>query len=367
MYLEFTTAPRHLMFGQASKIPYNKHNKPVLLAAFVLPMVLFLVSCAGGSPQWRKAEGAVWGTTYSIKYYSSRDLSDSIIAEMRLVEQSLSMFDPNSNVSRINSRLTDTMTLMTAEVFIEARAVSERSGGMFDPTVGPLVDLWGFGRDRDVPAVMPDSLAVAGRLAGVGISDCSFDIAANRIRLKNAGTQLDFSAIAKGYGVDCVGNVLVRNGVEDFLVEIGGEMSLCGKNPEGNDWHVRIVSPESGRVGNVPLCTLDLTDCCVATSGNYRNFRTLDDGTVVGHTISPITGYPVVTDVRQATVISSRCITADAIATACMAMGSEPALKMADRMSDVSLLLVTVAPDGSMHTIKYGPVFNTSDPLVEAL
>lgn len=344
------------MFSGKSKI-----RTLALLAA----LVALLAASSCRRAQWRTAEGVVWGTTYNITYFSDKDLTDSIVAEMRLVEKSLSMFDPTSNVSRINARQTDTLTNMTYEVFVDARAISNVSGGMFDPTVGPLTDLWGFGRKGRKLEAVPDSMTIAEALAGVGIAQCTVSSSTRRIHLKTPGTELDFSAIAKGYGVDCVGNVLTRNHVKDFLVEIGGEMTMEGLNRDGKPWHIQIVSPESGPDSNVPLCSLDLTGCSVATSGNYRNFHVLPDGSKIGHTLSPLTGYPIVTDVMQATVISPRCIIADALATACMAMGSDAALNMISANPEISVLMVTAGPGGKLRKILFGAAFDAPSPRME--
>lgn len=324
------------------------------MAVLMMTITLAVTGCA--DKQWRRAQGSAWGTTYTITYFGACDLGDSIVAEIARVDSELSMFNAESNVSRINAGITDIMTSMTAEVFRESVNLNAISNGMFDPTVGPLTELWGFGSKTFDPERAVDSSAVQHCLGAVGIADCALG-ADCRVVKKRGDTRFDFGAIAKGYGVDCVANVLKRNGVTDYLVEIGGEMAMSGNGPSGDEWYVQIDSPESGSSGHVALTKVRLTDCCIATSGNYRNTRTLADGRRVGHIISPVTGYPVATDVLSVTIIAKKCVTADALATAAMAMGSDAALRMLSASPCISALLQVSRPDGTVATLTYGPTF----------
>lgn len=184
------------------------------------------------------------------------------------------------------------------------------------PLVGPLVDLWGFGSPGDRPE--PDSAAVRRTLQLTGMNKTDMR---GPVVKRAPGMKFDFAAIAKGYGVDRVAEMLRRNGCENYLVEVGGDVAALGLNPRGEVWHVKIEMPDGGDGGSM----LELDDMCVATSGNYRNYRERPDGSRYGHTISPLTGYPVMTDVLSASVVAPTCATADALATACMAMGAEAA------------------------------------------
>lgn len=285
-------------------------------------LIIFISAIALAScsvPDYKKAEGVMWGTAYHIVYKSDRDLSDTIVAEMRNVELALSMFDPASNVSQINARSTCIASPYLKSVMSVANRVHSAGGGMFDPTVAPLVDLWGFGRKGSETPV-PDSVQISEALSKVGLS---------RIRLSGdsilmpEGMELDFSAIAKGFGVDCVAAALRRNGSTDYMVEIGGEVSLSGVNTYGKDWRIMVESPVDSVVGSQDV--LQLSNCAVATSGNYRNKRNISTDSVVGHTINPLTGYPMQTAILSATVIAPSCVLADALATALMATGPESA------------------------------------------
>lgn len=327
----------------------------LLFTAMVAQLVL---SACSGPKSWHKTTGVVWGTSYSITYEGPRNLDDSITAILAQVENSLSAFKPSSNISAINRDETDVMTSMTAEVFTEAQRVSKISGGYFDPTVAPLVNLWGFGyRDPLTDGEAPDSAAIEAALERVGIDGCRVDPLTGEVTRKHRHTEFDFSAIAKGYGVDCVARMLSRNGCENYLVEIGGEMAMAGHNPYRQLWRIQIDSPmQTDSVQHAPLRVLQLTDCAMATSGNYRNWRTLSDGTVVSHTISPKTGRPVRSTTLSATVIAPQCITADALATACMAMPLDQARAMIVKQPEISVLLV-ISHGDSLKQLTFGPVF----------
>lgn len=313
---------------------------------FLCALGLMLGACA--SDQWRIAEGATWGTTYHITYKADRNLNDSILKVMSDVESSLSMFSPTSTVSRLNAGQTDSIDPFFEAVFYLARKVSDASGGKFDPTVAPLVDLWGFGR-KGRETTVPDSATVAFALERVGINRC--EVIDGRIVKGHPLTEFDFSAIAKGYGVECIADMLLRNGCKDFMVEIGGEIQLAGHNPKGQLWRIQIDAPSADSVpGDSAVTVLKLTDCGIATSGNYRNYRSVGTDSIMGHTIDPTTGYPAPTRIASATVIANSCALADALATALMASSPDSAALIVRRFSATRAILVMA--DGSCATIE---------------
>ena len=325
--------------------------------ALMAALCLALCSCGGSrEPEYRKAEGMAWGTTYHITYKNARDLADTIAAEIARIDSTLSPFCPGSLISRVNAGDT---TVRADRGLAEVMALSQRvcriSGGAFDPTVAPLVNLWGFGYAQGA-ADVPDSTAIDSALRSVGILDCSVT-PDGRVIKKSPATEFNFSAVAKGYGVDRVAEALRRCGCEDYMVEIGGEIALRGRNSRGEDWHIQIDAPESGPDGEVvhnSMALLALTDCCIATSGNYRNYRSTSAGTV-GHTISPATGRPVATSTLSATIIAPDCALADALATASMAMPADSARAMLEA-EGVRAILAVAAPDGSLSIIKIGDI-----------
>lgn len=238
-----------------------------------------------------------------------------------MIDTELSMFNPSSTVSRVNSGRADTVSPHFRRVFLISKRINHLSGGVYDPTVGPLSDLWGFGPHDSKSEPTEDDITRA--LGTVGISDCSID-SAGRISRKSPQTVFDFSSIAKGYGIDCVADTLEALGAHNYMIEIGGEVLACGLSPKGRPWRIQIDSPLSG-LGHERLGVIELgpEKMAVASSGNYRNIRQRADGSLYGHTLSPISGHPVEGRVVAATVLASDCTTADALATACMA-SAEP-------------------------------------------
>lgn len=311
----------------------------------------FVLSACSNSTEWRSVEGATWGTTYHITYCADKSLDDSIVAVMRAVELEVSPFEPASVIAHINNHTSDSVSPMFATIFRESQRVNRISNGAFDPTLAPLINLWGFGYAHP-DSLSCDSADVARTMQLVGIADCS--ITNGCIVRKHHDTQFNFSAIAKGFGVDCVAAMLKRNGCTDYLVEIGGEMSLSGANPNGKDWRVQIDDPVASATQHRQYALVNLTDCCIATSGNYRNFHTLADGTRVAHTISAVTGYPITTSTLSVTIIAPTCMTADALATACMAMPLDQAKKMIEAEHNTSALFV-IADADTCRTVIAGP------------
>lgn len=306
---------------------------------FLLFFALLACSC-GRKAQWHHEQGVVWGTTYSIKYEGQVDLTDSIQEQLRAVDSHLSMFNAASDVSRLNRGETLAPDTMLRQVLACARQVHAASGGTFDPTIGPLVNLWGFGtRNNRENAQAPAQTAIDSALTLVGLDNV---VAGPKgtLRLALPGMTLDLSAIAKGYGIDCVARMFRRNGVENYMIEIGGEVACLGLNPEGKKWRIAIDRPDVEGYDHDQLQVIDMTASNVATSGNYRNKRLLADGSVASHTLSPHTGRPVQTQTLSVTVAAPTCMLADALATACMAMPYPQAREMIESQPDVFALFV---------------------------
>lgn len=329
------------------------------LIRFVGAILTGAFVCAAQSCDSRKPfhtmKGIVWNTTYSITYSSNVELDDSVTATMKRVEMSVSAFNDSSVVSRVN-RGEDVMTdTLFRRVFAESQRINTLSRGAFDPTVGPLIELWGFGRNRE--AAPPSQEAIDSASLSVGMAGCYLTHDLHVVK-KTPDTRFNFSAIAKGYGCDMIGDMLRRNGVNDFMVEIGGEIVVSGRNPRGTSWRIMIDAPveSADSVVHQRMAVIEPDSCCgIATSGNYRNFHEVD-GMVYGHTINPFTGRPAQSEVLSVTVIAPECITADALATACMVMPLDSARAMIRSVGGASALMVTGAPDGS-RTIVTTPGF----------
>lgn len=329
MFLLFSTSDFVLLPGFIT-FARMKHFFLWLLAAVAL------TGCS--SQQFRTLSGGVWSTVYNITYRGSADLTDSVVAVLNSIDASLSAFNDTSLVVKLNRSAEGVMAdPLLAEVFRVSRRVNQLSGGMFDPTVAPLVSLWGFGPGHQRPdSVMPamiDSL-----LPRVGISRAAID-SRGWIAKPDPAMEFNFSAIAKGYACDQVAAMLRRNGVEDYMVEIGGEIALAGSSPRGSKWRVMVEAPADsaastrGAAGALRVLELGPEPTGVATSGNYRNYTVDGAGRRLGHTISPLTGRPVATVTTSATVVAPECILADALATAAMAMEPDAARDMLGKLS----------------------------------
>jgi len=281
--------------------------------------------------------GKTMGTTYNIVYLdeTNRDFQTSIDSLLVVFNQSLSTYVPDSELSKFN--LGDTLDFKLPyflPVLKSSKTVFEKTGGAFDPTVGPLVNVWGFGPGGPE---LKDSTDINLLLKLVGFNKIEFD--EKQLRKKVPGIYLDFSAIAKGYGVDVVGEFLIRKGLENFLIEIGGELVARGVNEKGELWKVGVNRPEETANASELISIIALQDRGMATSGNYRNYY-VRDSVKISHTINPATGYPVNHNLLSATVLAKDCMTADAYATALMVMGTEKAIALDIALKEIEVFLV---------------------------
>ena len=290
----------------------------------------------GDSREYQNAEGMIWNTTYHVTYNGGSELKDSIMQVLNKVGASLNVFDENSLVSRVNVSDSTAVDTDFIRVYVESVKVNRLTDGAFDPTLGPLIEAWGFGKGHKATG---DTARIDSLMKFVGIDKTRLSM--DTLVKDDSRIRFNFSAIAKGYGCDCVGEMLQRNGVEDWLVEIGGEISCRGKSPEGGKWRVSIDRPvmQKDRILHDSQCVVEVTDAGIATSGNYRNLQSDEKGQYYGHTISARTGRPVRTDVISATVIGRTAMESDALATAFMAMGADD-VKRLNKSTRLSVMLV---------------------------
>ncbi len=298
----------------------------------------------GGAGETVDFTGHTMGTTYTVRVRDAgvdagrRALIDSLIdARLTEVNRLMSTYDPASEVSRLNGhRDTSAFAVSppTLAVLRAAASVSERSGGVFDVTVGPIVDIWGFGpeRQRDDPA----DVEVANLRRHVGFDRLRFDSATSTVRKTDPEVMVDLSAIAKGFGVDRVADGLAELGVEHYLVEVGGEVRGRGSRADGSPWRLGVEEPlvERREVYRV----IPLHDVGVATSGDYRNFGERH-GRRVAHIVDPRTGYPVEFIGRSVTVVHAQTMIADAWATALIVLPPSEAEALAEREGVAALFL----------------------------
>ena len=280
---------------------------------------------------------------------SLQDGIDSILQEYNIVASTYidSSIISSFNYSRDSFLIRETgfRSKMRIGIFINLLNYSfniyENSYGYFDPTVMPIVNYFGFGYNPKDDGFRPDSSEVDSILQFIGLNNIKYQTS-NRglvIYKNHPGVQLDFSAIAKGMAVDAISNWLLENGYVNHLVDIGGEVSCTGLSPRRDQWVSGINIPDPSAVGTDIYRRIGNGLHSVATSGNYRNFRTLE-GVTYGHTINPKTGWPERNEILSATVIASSCAIADGWATAFMAMGEERATKLIENISGIEAMFI---------------------------
>lgn len=297
------------------------------------------------SMPYQKNSGFIFGTTYNITYQYDRDLTDEIEAALKQVDSEFSMFNEQSTVARLNRGEQPTLSDMFCEVFTKAEAISKATDGAFDITVAPLVNAWGFGFKHDAP---PTQSQVDSLRHLIGYKNLTLN--GKHLSKRIPGIQLDFSAIAKGYGVDVISRLLSSHDIQNFMVEIGGEVTTCGINPKRVPWRIGVTKPtdDSLATSQEYQTVLNVTDKSMATSGNYRNFY-YRGGRKFAHTIDPRTGYPVQHQLLSATVLAKDCATADAFATSFMVLGLNKAKRILDEHPELMAYLIFSDQHGRMN------------------
>lgn len=316
--------------------------------------IILAIGTAGCSPAEKPrtitVHGEAQGSTYSIKYISDKkgDLKPAIDSILLAIDMSMSTYRPDSDISRIN---TGDSTLVVDEnfrnVFLGSQKIWKESGGSFDPTIGTLVKAWGFGPDhRRIPL---DSTKVDSLLQYSGFDKVAIT-PQNTIRKKDKHIYFDFNAIAQGYTVDVIVGFLLDKGINDFIVEVGGELAAHGRNTEKDkDWVIAIDDPLQGTEGRSFIAKINLEDMGMATSGNYR--KTITDsitGEKYVHTVDPKTGYTKKGNVLSTTVLAKTCMEADAYATTFMVMDLEESKEFLKKKPEVYAFILYMDENNEM-------------------
>lgn len=285
------------------------------------------------------------GTTYNITLEGdpAKKYKTLLEAELKSINASVNTYDPNADISRFNASANDHSfgTDLSNDHFYQnlkaADKVVAAANGLYDPTVMPLVNYWGFGTIGKRPVLAIDSQRVDSLLQFVGWGKIGFT--EKKLTKKHPAAQLDFSSIAKGYGVDRLGLLLAKEGVNNYLVEIGGEVRARGINRQGAPWRLGISRPlRSAAVQDFQLI-LPISNTSLASSGNYRIFYETKEGTYA-HTINPQTGFPEQSKLLSASVVTKECMFADAYATAFMAMGLEKSVALVEKLEGVEAIFI---------------------------
>ncbi|MDB4108891.1 FAD:protein FMN transferase [Porticoccaceae bacterium] len=314
-----------------------------LLSAVAIASLLALTGC-DSKPEIIKISGTKMGTTYHVTVVADQpapdDLAERIDAALSEIDQSMSTYKADSEITRFNDLAVDQLLAISPEfsdVLTLSQTIWQQTDGAFDPTVGPLVDLWGFGA---VPTedVVPSDSQIADAMTSIGLQYLHQD---GQMISKLKPIRLDLSAVAKGYGVDQVANLLEMLALPDYLVEVGGEMRVSGTNPKGQPWKVAVelpaLMPQVQRV-------IAAHNAGIATSGDYRNYFE-QDGVRYSHTIDPRTGRPITHGLASVTVVAETCAEADGWATALMVLGEEQGMLLADQQGLAVYMLVKEGDD----------------------
>lgn len=316
---------------------------------FLVSLWILVFTACSNQKQYFEESGSVFHTIYHIKYEAPELLTEKIDAEFQKFNLSLNPFNPNSIISKVNQNEPVEADDWFIEVFNRAKEVSDHSEGIFDITCAPLVNLWGFGFSK-MDSVTPQMIDSIKQF--VGYQKVRLD--GRNVVKEDPRILLNCSAIAKGYACDIIARLLEREGVKNYMVEIGGEVSMKGVNQNGNCWRIGINKPEDDSTG-IMNDIEEVVQLCkkggVATSGNYRNYY-IKDGKKYAHTIDPRTGYPSEQNILSATIVANDCITADAYATAFMAMGLEKACQAAQNIPDIEYYII-YADENGKHQIEY--------------
>lgn len=299
------------------------------------------------SMPYQHDEGMVFGTVYSVTYQYDRDLKKEIEAELQKVDQSLSMFNKESIIARINRGEDVEVNDMFTDVFMLAQTISQETEGAFDITVAPLVNAWGFGFKGKGP--QPTQAEVDSMKQYIGYQMVA--LKGKKVIKQKPQITLDCSAIAKGYGSDVVARYLRSLDIKNFMVEIGGEVVTQGNNPKRVPWKIGVTKPsdDSLSTDNELETVLNVTDKAMATSGNYRNFY-YKGGKKYAHTIDPKTGLPVQHSLLSATVLAKDCATADGYATAFMVLGIDRAKAVLERHKELMAYFIYSDQQGNYKT-----------------
>lgn len=327
----------NMMIGAKTHIePMKKYFFLPILFSFIL------TGCTNHEPSEKTVAGQALGTTYHITYFSEEEfqIENGLDSVFEAMNQSMSTYLPSSDISRINrgDSLVEVDSLFQ-QVFALSKKIFLESEGYFDPTVGDLVNMYGFGPEQGLMQI--DSSSIDSLMQYVGLE--KIEITSEGLVLKEfPETYLDFNAIAKGYTVDLIGLYLDQNEVENYLVELGGELLAKGKNISKNaNWTIGIDDPNQEQGNRTLQAVVELNNRAMATSGNYRKFRIdPETGEKYVHTINPLTGYPEKSNLLSVSVFAENCALADGYATAFMAMGLEKSKALLEDLEQVDAYFI---------------------------
>ncbi len=319
-------------------------RRPFFACAAILLLAALIGGCGERTRDAIQLSGAAQGTRYNITLLAGEQLLDTAALQQRIeqrlaeLDRSLSNYRDDSDVENLNRAPIGEWIAVDDDLYAVLRlsmAVSWLSNGAFDVTVAPLVKLWGFG-SAEPRAEPPTAAEIASARQNIGFQHLELDLTASRVR-KMRAVQIDLAGVAQGYSVDALAQLLDRAGLDDYLVELGGELRAKGLSPRGTPWRIAIEQPTAAP-GSVQQALL-LSDVAVSTSGDYRDYFE-KDGVRYSHTLDASTGRPIAHGLASVTVIHPECGYADALSTAIMVLGPERGLALAEQHQLAVYLIV---------------------------
>ncbi len=315
--------------------------------SILLFCLLLVFAIHKNSPKYHIIKGEIYGTYYNIKINTenkNNKLKAEIKEKLEQIDNQMSVFNSSSEISKINQSASGVdikLSSELSEVLKASHIVSKQSNYWFDPTLGNLINLWGFGNTK---ATFPSKEEVSKVLKTTGFNKLKFKNNYRIINKQYSDTSINLSAIAKGYAVDEIAKLLDKKSYQNYIVDIGGEIKTKGYRSDNNEsWNIAINKPVENSSENIMV--LSLSNIAVATSGNYRNYYKKGNK-IYAHTISPKTGHPVETDILSVSVFHNSCMYADAYATAINAMGAKKGLEFAEKHN-----LKVIIFDNKMQTL----------------
>ncbi len=323
----------------------KKSSKNIIfLSVLILATILILFKSQKEASAYQSIDGLIFGTVYHITYQSTEELKPSIDEILQKFNHSLSPFDSTSVISKVNRNEETVLDNYFTTVFNRSLEISGLTNGAFDITVSPFINVWGFGFKEEE---LPDSAVIDSLMHFVGYQ--KIKIEDNQIKKEDERMTINASAIAKGYAVDVIADFLNQKEIDNYMIEIGGEIVAKGVNAKKEKWRIGINKPNEDSLStNTGLqIILELENKAVATSGNYRNYY-YRDGIRYAHTIDPRTGYPVQHEIMSATIVATDCMTADALATSCMVLGLDKSKELLNSLDEVDGFLIYMDKDGEV-------------------
>lgn len=348
-------------------------ERPLKYLSYVLFSLAFLVSCREATPTYDRWTGQTMGTFVEWQAdVAAEAVQPGVDSVLQLINAVASTYIPSSTISRFNAAdsqlcIDETSHAVHFERLMKlSSTVHAASSGYFDPTLMPLIRYWGFGRKKRKADFQMDQKVIDSLLQFVGFDKVNMLTRGNVSCLVKSqpACQLDFSAVAKGYGVDLVASYLRANGATNYYVNIGGEVVVSGANPKGTAWTLGINLPDTAAALDDIVGVIKLNAGGMASSGNYRQFYSDENG-YTAHTINPKSGLASPSDLLSATVVAADCATADAFATAAMAMGAAKAQKMVEQASAIDALLIYKAKDSDALTYFMSPALKEKITITE--